>query len=89
MNNMLYSDTYPRQSWENPNHYRGGFNSHNDQRFGGFLLPFLAGTIVGGPLFGRRPYYPAPYPIYQPYPQYVPYPYPYPYPYYPRRRRRW
>lgn len=85
MNNMLYS----RQTWDNTPHHNPGTDN---QRFGfgGFLLPFLAGTIVGGPLFGNRPNqypYPAPYPVYQPYPQYVPYPYPYPY--YPPRRRRW
>ena len=85
MNNMVFQDVYPRQTWDSHDFQRGGINQN--ERFGGFLFPFLTGALIGGPLFNRRPY-PMPYPIYQPYPQFIPYP-PYPYPYYPPRQPRW
>lgn len=44
----------------------------NDDRFGGFLFPFVLGGITGGllaPAFQPRPYYPY-YPGYYPYYRY-------------------
>ena len=56
---------------------------HNNPRFGGLLLPFLAGVAVTTPfvfLAKNQPQYPPypPYPYYQPMPG--PYMYPPPYP---------
>ena len=53
-------------------------NPGYDNRFGGFLVPFLLGGLGGSALVGLsrpRPVYvnPAPYPY--PYPNYYPYPY--------------
>ena len=63
-------------------YYRGAPN----ERFGGLLLPFLAGVAVTTPFVflakNNQPYYPQPYPVYYPYsiptnesyPTYYPYP---------------
>ena len=59
--------------------YRGmPMNPGYDNRFGGFLVPFLLGGLGGSALVGLsrpRPVYvnPTPYPY--PYPNYYPYPY--------------
>ncbi len=62
----------------------------NDDRFGGFLLPFITGAVVSAPFWfvagnNKQQYQNQPYPIYYPYQQYPQqspsyYPYP-PYPY--------
>ena len=65
-------------------------NSHPNQRFGGFLVPFVGGLLIGGlaaPYFinnkNEKQYaYPAYYPSQHPYTvpyQYGNYTYPYPY----------
>lgn len=61
----------------------------NDERFGGFLVPFLAGAVVSAPFwylgatnkYQQMYYQNQPYPMYypyqsanQPYPSYYPYP---------------
>lgn len=56
------------------------YHYQNNERFGGLLLPFLAGVAVTTPfVFLNKqqpyPYYPAPPP-----PPYYPMPYPYPRP---------
>jgi hypothetical protein len=62
-------------------------NNYQNNRFGGLLLPFLGGLLIGGLVVpkvsnGGQPY--SPYPAYPPYqyPQYYPvYPQPIPYTY--------
>lgn len=54
-----------------PNYYRS--NSLYDERFGGFLVPFLLGGLGGAAVTGiskPRPVYVNPYPYY---PNYYPY----------------
>ena len=57
-----------------PTNFKGQYN--NDERFGGFVFPFLLGGVTGAalaPNFWRPPCRP-PYPYpYQPYPYYGPY----------------
>lgn len=63
--------------------------SNNDERFGTFLVPFLAGAVVSAPFwylgannkYNQQVYYQQPYPMYYPYqgektiaPSYYPYP---------------
>ena len=56
------------------------YRNYNNERFGGLLLPFLAGVAVTSPLvfFAKNqqqyPYYPPPIPMY-PTPYYQPMPY--------------
>lgn len=73
MNNYFYRSSYPTTI----------SNSYSNNRYGGFLWPFVGGLLVGG-LFAPtktgngffNQQQPAPY--YQPYPVYYqPYPYPY------------
>ena len=58
----------------NSNFIRRPYQRPIDNRLinGGFIAPFLLGSLTGGllaPAFYPRPYY-RPYPIYQPYPLY-------------------
>lgn len=59
------------------------YQYHSNPRFGGLLLPFLAGVAVTSPLvfFAKNQQNYPPYPPYPPYP--MPYPAPYYYPPYP------
>lgn len=54
------------------NNYYGNFNTRNDERFIGPLLPFVGGALIG--YIVARPnnntYYPVPYYTYYPYPTY-------------------
>lgn len=68
---------YP--NYQNMNNmYKNNSNIYpNDERFGGFVFPFLLGGVTGAalaPNFWRPPYNRPPYPYpYQPYPYYGPY----------------
>lgn len=77
----VFKNIYPRQIWNNDNlcvnKQQPCYN--NDERFGGFLLPFIAGAAVSAPFWlvagsnkaQQQPiYYPYP-PQYQYYPVYV------------------
>ena len=60
-------------------------NNYGPQRFGGLLLPFLGGLLIGGLFIPKQNNVPQPYPQYPPYqyPQYYPVytqPIPYTYP---------
>lgn len=59
-------------------YYRNSYPAMNDDRFGGFFVPFLLGGLTGGAAVAvsrPRPVYVNPYQPYQPY--YGPRPYPY------------
>lgn len=75
--NTVFKNIYPRQQWANENYYPikpQQFN--NDERLGGFLVPFIAGAAVSAPFWlaagsnkQQTTYYP--YPQYPYYPVYV------------------
>lgn len=80
--NTLFKNIYPRQTWTNEQYYNNSVPINNqDERFGGFLLPFIAGAAVSAPLWlvagsnkAQNNYYPYPvnqYPYYPNYPVYV------------------
>ena len=78
--NSVFKNIYPRQVWTNDEYCPIKQNQpcQNDERLGGFLLPFIAGAAVSAPFWlvagSNRPqqqvYYPYP-PQYQYYPVYV------------------
>ena len=79
--NTMFKNIYPKQIWTNSqinNNYDfpncSCPNNHNDERFGGFLLPFVAGAAISAPFWlaaGNNrpqnnfyPYLPQQYPYY-------------------------
>ena len=90
MNNFFYRNndyivpTSPCKSWSPCSKNIKGEN--DDNRFGGFLLPFITGAVVSAPFWfvagnNKAQYQNQPYPMYypyQPYPQRHPMYYPYP-----------
>lgn len=75
--NTMFKNIYPRQVWTNDNYVNkcNCVNNQQDERFGGFLLPFVAGAAISAPFWlaaGNN----------RPQNNYYPYP-PQPYPYYP------
>ncbi|CAM3777456.1 hypothetical protein [Mesobacillus zeae] len=55
-----------------------GYRGDSRFFFGGPFLGGLLGGLVGSAIFAPRPFYPPPYPAFQPYPAYPPYqPYPF------------
>ncbi len=87
-NNEFIQPISPCKSWR-PCSNNNSFNK-NDDRFGGFLLPFITGAVVSAPFWfvagnNKAQYQNQQYPVYYPYqtypqssPMYYPYP-PYPY----------
>ena len=77
--NTVFKNIYPRQQWSNENFcHNKPMPCNNDERFGGFLVPFIAGAAISAPFWlaagNNRPqqttYYPYP-PQYPYYPVYV------------------
>lgn len=79
--NTVFKNIYPRQVWTNTNYNPspcGCINNQvlnkNDERFGGFLIPFVAGAAISAPFWlaagsnkaqnNYYPYPPQPYPYY-------------------------
>lgn len=76
--NSVFKNIYPRQVWTNEEYCPIKQNpiNQNDERLGGFLLPFIAGAAVSAPFWlvaGSN----------KSQPQQVYYPYPQQYSYYP------
>ncbi len=78
-NNALQYSNYPMNNMVSPMNMN--YMNRNDERFGGFVVPFLLGGLAGGAAVGvsrPRPVYvnpgPTPYPYY-PGPYYGPRPY--------------
>ena len=77
--NSEFKNIYPKQVWTKEEYcpFKQQPNPQNDERLGGFLLPFIAGAAVSAPFWlvdgnnKQQPvYYPYP-PQYQYYPVYV------------------
>lgn len=97
--NTVFKNIYPRQVWTNNNYNPApcqcekGNNFYppinNDERFGGFLLPFVAGAAISAPFWlaagsnkSQQVYYPYPPQQYPYYPVYMNNNYPGPNPQY-------
>lgn len=76
--NTMFKNIYPRQVWTNDNYINNRCScipNRQDERFGGFLIPFVAGAAISAPFWlaagsnkAQNNYYP--YPPQQPYPYY-------------------
>ena len=93
--NTVFKNIYPRQVWTNQNYnnpcpcVNNQVLNKNDERFGGFLLPFVAGAAISAPFWlaagSNKPqqvYYPYPPQQYPYYPVYMNNNYPGPNPQY-------
>ena len=95
--NTMFKNIYPKQTWTNENYVNrcncvnnGNFvNSGQDERFGGFLIPFVAGAAISAPFWlaagsnkAQNNYYPYPPQAYPYYPVYMNNSYPNPNPQY-------
>lgn len=77
--NTIFKNIYPRQVWTNENYYNPPQQLNNqEERVGGFLLPFIAGAAVSAPFWlvagsnkAQNNYYPYPQNQYPYYPVYV------------------
>lgn len=77
--NSVFKDIYPRQVWVNKD--CGQIKNQpmiQDERFGGFLVPFIAGAAISAPFWliagsnkAQQNYYPYPPAQYQYYPVYT------------------
>lgn len=83
-NNDFFVPVNPTKTWQ-----ASCLNKNcdlNDERFGGFLLPFITGAVVSAPFWfvagnNKQQYQNQQYPMYYPYQQYpqqIPTYYPYP-----------
>ncbi len=77
--NSAFKNIYPRQNWTNENYYNiPQQQCNNDQRLGGFLIPFLTGAAISAPFWlvagSNKPqnnFYPYPPNQYPYYPVYM------------------
>lgn len=82
-NNDFIVPNFPCKTWQAPYNQKENLN---EERFGGFLLPFITGAVVSAPFWfvagnNKQQYQNQQYPIYYPYQQYpqqLPNYYPYP-----------
>lgn len=50
--NSMFKNIYPRTIWTNENYQPLKYNQPlNDERMGGFLVPFIAGAAVSAPFW--------------------------------------
>jgi len=77
--NTVFKNIYPKQVWTNENYPKCNYVvNNNDERFGGFLLPFVAGAAISAPFWlaagnnkSQNNYYPYPVQQYPYYPVYM------------------